>query len=253
VLGKGQIAGARVAYFTDESPTAPQSITLGVDYKHFRQTISLASTPGVNTPITYTNFSVAYAGSWSSDIVSGSLGSAANFGARGTPNDPSTFANKRYQGHPNYFYIKLDGSIVAHLPAGFQLVFRGDGQLAVEPLITNEDFSITGADGVRGYLEAEVLADKGLKGSVQFQSPTARVHSFPLGDLFVFYDAGRANIIDPLPNEPASTVLRSWGAGLNLLPSYWLNGVLTWADPLRTGPNTRRGDSRILFVVRGSF
>jgi hemolysin activation/secretion protein len=253
VLGKGQIAGARLAYFTDESPTAPQSITLGVDYKHFRQTISLASSPGVDTPITYTNFSVAYAGSWTSDLISGSLGSAANFGIRGTPNDPETFANKRYQGQANYFYIKLDGSIVAHLPAGFQLIFRVDGQFAAEPLITNEDFAITGADGVRGYLEAEVLADKGLKGSVQFESPMVKVHSFVLGDVFVFYDAGRANLIDPLPGEPASTVVRSWGAGLNLLPSYWLNGVLTWADPLRTGPNTLRGDSRILFLVRGSF
>lgn len=253
VLGKGQIAGARLAYFTDESPTAPQSITLGIDYKHFRQTISLASSSGVDTPITYTNLSAAYAGSWTSDLFSGSLGSAANFGVRGTPNDPETFANKRFQGQANYFYIKLDGSLVAHLPAGFQLVFRGDGQFAAEPLITNEDFSITGADGVRGYLEAEVLADKGLKGSVQFESPMAKVHSFVLGDMFVFYDAGRANIIDPLSGEPASTVVRSWGAGLNLLPSYWLNGVLTWADPLRTGPNTRRGDSRILFVVRGSF
>jgi hemolysin activation/secretion protein len=253
VLGKGQIAGARVAFFTDASPTSPQSLTLGADYKHFRQTIALAGSPGVNTPITYSNFSLAYAGNWSSDSVSGALSSAANFGPRGAPNSPTAFADKRFQGHPNYFYLKLDGSLVARLPAGFRFIVRADGQLAAEPLITNEDFSISGADGVRGYLEAEVLADKGLKGSVQFESPMAKVRSSTLGDGFLFYDAGRANLIDPLANEPASTVLRSWGVGLNLLPSYWLNGVLTWADPLRSGPYTRRGDSRILFVVRGSF
>ena len=253
VLGKGQIAGARVAFFTDDSPISPQSITLGVDYKHFRQTISLASAPGVDTPITYTNFSLTYAGSWSSVPLSGSLASAANFGVRGAPNDPDTFANKRFEGQPNYFYTKLDATLLAHLPAGFQLILRADGQFAVEPLITNEDFAITGADGVRGYLEAEVLADKGLKGSAQFESPLAKVRGFTLGDMFIFYDAGRASIIDPLPNEPGLTVLRSWGAGFNLLTGYWLNGVLTWADPLRTGPYTRRGDSRILFMVRGSF
>jgi hemolysin activation/secretion protein len=253
VLGKGQIAGARVGFFTGGTPTSPQSITLGADYKHFRQTISLPSTPGVNTPITYSNFSVAYAGSWSSELFSGSFGSAANFGARGTPNDPDAFANKRFQGHPNYFYTKIDGTLVAHLPAGFQVILRGDGQFAVEPLITNEDFAITGTDGVRGYLEAEVLADKGLKGSLQFESPLARLRGLTLGDVFLFYDAGHASIIDPLPNEPASTALRSWGAGVNLMPGYWVNGVLTWADPLRTGPNTRRGDSRVLFMVRGSF
>jgi hemolysin activation/secretion protein len=253
VLGKGQIAGARAAYFTDDSPTSPQSITVGADYKHFRQSIGLATGGGVDTPITYSNFSLAYAGNWSSDWLSGSLGSAANFGVRGTPNDPTTFANKRYQGHPNYFYVKVDAALLAHLPLDFQLILRGDGQMAAEPLITNEDFSISGVNAVRGYLEAEVLADKGLDGSVQLQSPIAKLHAFALGDVFVFYDAGRANIIDPLPNEPASTVLRSWGAGFNLLPSHWFNGVLTWADPLRDGPNTRRGDSRILFLVRGSF
>jgi hemolysin activation/secretion protein len=253
VLGKGQIVGAHLAYFTSESPVAPQSITLGVDYKHFRQTIALQSSPGLNTPITYTNLSLAYAGTWSSDLLVGSLGSSANFGPRGLPNDPSSFANKRFEGQPNYFYVKLDGSLVAHLPQGFQLILRADGQFAAEPLITNEEFTITGADGVRGYLEAEVLADKGIKGGVQFQSPTAKLHGFSFGDVFVFYDAGRAALIGSLPNEPASTVLSSWGAGVHLLTSYWLNGSLTWADPLRNGPNTRRGDSRILFVVRGSF
>jgi hemolysin activation/secretion protein len=253
VLGKGQIAGARFVFFTDESPLSPQSIALGADYKHFDQNIALASTGGVNTPITYSNFSVSYTGSWHADPISGALTSAANFGARGVPNEPDTFANKRYEGQPNYFYVKIDGSLTAVLPAGLQLILRGDGQYAVEPLITNEDFSITGIDGVRGYLEAEVLADKGLKGSAQLQSPIFKVRAFPVGNVFVFFDAGRAEIIDPLPGEPAATGLRSYGGGLTLLPSYWLNGLLTVADPLRNGPYTHRGNARILFSVRAGF
>jgi hemolysin activation/secretion protein len=251
VLGKGQIIGTRFAYFLGGVPS--QSLTMGIDYKHFRETIGLASTPAVVTPISYVNLSLAYAGAWSSDWLQSSLASTGNFGPRGLPNDSAAFANKRFQGQPNYFYLKIDGSLIAHLPRGFRLILRADGQFAEEPLITNEDYSISGADGVRGYLEAEVLADKGLKGSIQFQSPIAQLHTLSLGDVFVFYDAGRANIIDPLSGEPASTVLRSWGAGLNLLPGKWINGLVTWADPLANGPNTRRGASRVLFVVRGSF
>jgi hemolysin activation/secretion protein len=251
VLGKGQIIGTRFAYFLGGVPS--QSLTMGIDYKHFRETIGLASTPAVVTPISYVNLSLAYAGAWSSDWLQSSLASTGNFGPRGLPNDSAAFANKRFQGQPNYFYLKIDGSLIAHLPRGFRLILRADGQFAEEPLITNEDYSISGADGVRGYLEAEVLADKGLKGSIQLQSPIAQLHTLSLGDVFVFYDAGRANIIDPLSGEPASTVLRSWGAGLNLLPGKWINGLVTWADPLANGPNTRRGASRILFVVRGSF
>jgi hemolysin activation/secretion protein len=253
VIGKGQIVGARLAYFLSKSPTMPQSLSLGIDYKHFLQTIGLAGSAGLSTPITYTDLSLAYSGTWSSEAFTGSASTSANFGPRGIPNNPETFANKCFKCQPNYFYLKLDGSLVARLPENLQLILRADGQFAAEPLITNEQFTITGADGVRGYLEAEVLTDKGLKGSAQLQSPTARVHHFALGDVFVFYDAGRANFIDPLPDQRASFVLSSWGAGIHLLTSYWLNGSLTWADPLRNGPNTHRGDSRILFVVRGAF
>ena len=253
VLGKGQVYGTRLSFPLGDPVTSTQSLTLGADYKHFREAVGLSGTPALNTPVSYTNLSVVYAGSWSSDALFGSLSSAANFGPRGAPNDSTEFANKRFKGQPNYFYVKIDGSLAMHLPLAFQLILRADGQYAVEPLITNEDFAITGADGVRGYLEAEVLTDIGLKGSIQFQSPTARWGTLPLGDLFLFFDAGRADTLDPLPSEPGSAVLYSTGVGLHLLPGKPINGVLTWADPLRDGPNTRHGDSRVLFVVRGSF
>jgi hemolysin activation/secretion protein len=253
VLGKGQIIGTRFSYPLTDALSTPQSLTLGADYKHFRETIGLAAGPAVVTPISYVNLSLAYAGAWASDWLQGSFGAGANFGPRGAPNASAAFANKRFKGQPNYFYVKIDSSLVATLPKGFQVILRANGQFAAEPLITNEDYSISGADGVRGYLEAEVLADEGLKGSVQFQSPAAQWRKVQLGDVFVFYDVGRADMIDPLPNEPRSTTLRSWGAGLNLLPGRWITGSLTWADPLADGPNTHRGDSRILFVVRGAF
>jgi hypothetical protein len=40
---------------------------------------------------------------------------------------------------------------------------------------------------------------------------------------------------------------------MHLLPGKWINGSLTWADPLASGPITRHGDSRLLFVVRAIF
>jgi hemolysin activation/secretion protein len=253
VLGKGQIVGSRLAFPLVGTEAVSQSLTLGFDYKHFRQTIGLESMPAVVTPISYTNLSVAYAGSWSWSWLQEAFGSAANFGPRGAPNDPVAFENKRFEGRPNYFYLKIDNSLIAHLPKGVQLILRADGQYAVEPLITNEDYSISGADGVRGYLEAEVLSDKGLKGSAQLQSPVLHWHTWPLGDAFLFYDAGRADVIDPLPGEPASTILRSWGGGFHLLPGKPINGVLTLADPLVNGPFTHRDEPRVLFDVQGAF
>jgi hemolysin activation/secretion protein len=260
VLGKGQVYGSRFTFPLTDAPGMPQSLTFGVEYKHFLESIALgsqgASPPAgqlVNTPISYANLSLAFNGNWSSDFLQGVFSTAANFGPRGAPNNPETFANKRFKAQPNYFYVKMDGSLYLHLPWEFQLILRADGQFAVEPLITNEDFSITGANAVRGYLEAESLSDSGVVGSAQMQSPIWRVKTFPLGDVFVFFDSGHSHVIDPLPGEPPAITLRSWGAGLNLLPGKMFTGSLTWADPLVTGPNTRRGDSRFLFIVRGAF
>jgi hemolysin activation/secretion protein len=257
VLGKGQVYGSRFTFPLTDAPGMPQSLTFGVEYKHFLESIALgsqgASQQLVNTPISYVNLSLAINGNWSSDLLQGAFFTVANFGPRGAPNNPETFANKRFKAQPNYFYVKMGGSLYVHLPLEFQLILRADGQYAVEPLITNEDFSITGANAVRGYLEAESLSDSGVVGSVQMQSPIWRVKTFPLGDVFVFYDSGHSHVIDPLPGEPPAITLRSWGAGLNLLPGKMFTGSLTWADPVVTGPNTRRGDSRLLFIVRGAF
>jgi hemolysin activation/secretion protein len=253
VLGKGQIYGSRLGFPLTDALISPQSITLGADYKHFDQTINLKGTPGLNTPISYVNLSVAYAGNWSSDKLIASSVATANFGPRGIPNNQDTFANKRYKGNGNYFYVKLDDSLTVLLPMGFKLILRADGQYAVEPLILNEDFSITGADGVRGYYEAESLSDIGIKGTVQVQSRALTWKTVPLGDVFVFYDAGRANELAALPGEPATTELRSFGAGLDVFPGKPVAGTLTWAHALVTGLDTHRGDSRLLFIVRGAF
>jgi hemolysin activation/secretion protein len=251
VLGIGQIYGARLAYFLPGSTT--QSITLGADYKHFRDTIGPAGGQPIETPISYLNLSLAYSGSWSSDRQQLSVSTAANYGPRDPPNSAPDAASRPSQGESSYFYQRLEASVSEHLPKDFQLILRGAGQFTTDPLVTNEDFAISGADGVRGYLEAESLADKGLKGSIQLQTPTAKLKSLPLGDGFLFYDAGRASIIDPSAGEPALTELSSWGIGVHVVPGYWINGSLTWADPLRTTPYTRRGDSRLLFLLRGTF
>lgn len=260
VLGKGQVYSARLAFPLTEAPGMPQSITVGADYKHFLQSVTVPPTPGsaaaptiASTPISYTNLSLSYSGQWSSDAAQGSLASAANFGPRGVPNNSTTFANKAFRSQPNYFYVKVDGLLLVHLPVGFQLILRADGQYAVEPLINNEDFSITGASAVRGYLEAESLTDSGIVGSVQLQSPPWQFKTVSIGDLFAFFDAGHGHTIEPLGGQTAGLSLRSVGAGVNLLPGRAVTGVLTFAYPLVTGPNTHRDDSRLLFTVRGAF
>jgi hemolysin activation/secretion protein len=270
VLGIGEITGLRLAYPFLTAADSNQSVTFGLDYKHFRNLINQNATTSDDTPITYLNLSFAYAGLWRSDHLLTTFSLAANAGPRGVVNNQYAFANDRAEGRDNYFYLRGDLAFEIKLPADFRLRLRAAGQAAEEPLITNENFSIAGVDGVRGYLESEVLGDEGLKESVQVISPGWHAHERVLGDAFAFFDAGRTWVIDSLACEPSGTGLhlRSVGGGFDVLPGQKVTGSFTWAKALdsatdlaavassgcpASGPATLAGQSRILFLLRGSF
>ncbi len=92
-----------------------------------------------------------------------------------------------------------------------------------------------------------------MKGTVQLQSPFWTWGKRTLGDMFVFYDLGRADVLDALERQPQYAELRSWGAGFHVLPGLPVNGLLTWTNPLVDAPYTGRGQWRVLFVIRGAF
>lgn len=260
VLGKGQIYGARVSVPLVQLPGELQTLNLGIDYKHFRNTISLAESGDTIEPISYVNAILGYAGAWQRAGQSGSVQQTwsfdvtGNFGPRGLANQTLNFDNTRYQARGNYAYLHADGSFSTRLPGDLLLLLRASGQDALDPLVVYEQMSVTGSDGVRGYLEAEALGDTAWKGTVQLGSPpVVYPHGFPLGDGFLFFDAGRTHNIYALPGEPRHVMLRSWGAGLNLLPGHKISGTLTWGVPLLDGPRTRAHDSRVMFDVKGAF
>ncbi|HTY48689.1 MAG TPA: POTRA domain-containing protein, partial [Steroidobacteraceae bacterium] len=269
VLGNGQVYGATLLVPITMQPTQVQSLTLALDYKHFRNTIGLpaTNTAGVTTsgpttvvqPIAYANLSLSYAAFWQRLGADGHARQALNFdisanaGPRGITNDTENFAANRYQGSGNYSYLRADLGFTTVLPANAQLQLRIEGQAAEDPLVVYEQDSLTGASAVRGYLEAEVLTDDGVRGTFQLQSPPLRLHNFLIGDGFVFIDGAHAHYLAPLPGQPVSADLGSFGAGLDLLPGRSLAGTLTWADPMISGPDTRAHDYRILFDVKGQF
>jgi hemolysin activation/secretion protein len=270
VLGIGEITGLRLAYPFLADAASNQSVTFGVDYKHFRNVINQNATTADDTPITYLNLSFAYAGLWRFDVGAMTSSLTANAGPRGLVNNQNAFANDRAQGRDNYFYLRGDLAFDFKLPADFRLRLRAAGQAAAEPLITNENFSIAGVDGVRGYLESEVLGDQGLKETVQITSPGWHLHERVLGDGYAFFEAGRTWNLDALACQPAGTGLhlRSFGGGFDILPGQKLTGSLTWAKALdsatdlassaasgcpASGPATLAGQSRVLFFLRGTF
>ncbi len=254
VLGKGQIFGLALNLPSYISASYSHTLTFGIDYKHFRDVITPGggSSPLV-TPISYTNVSFAYTGVWRSPHFESTLNITPDFGLRGAPNDAESFENKRFLGRPNYFYVRWDGSVTGHLPGDFRAMFRLAGQETLEPLISNESYSIGGSDGVRGYLEAEELGDLAIKGTFQVQTPTWSWHIQQLFNLIAFFDEGRSRVLSPLSGQAGHIDLSSAGIGINLFPGHWYSGMLTWADPFRDATYTKAGQSRWLFMVRASF
>jgi hemolysin activation/secretion protein len=133
------------------------------------------------------------------------------------------------------------------------------GQLTSAPLISNEQFSIGGAESVRGYLEAEQLGDNGLFANVEVRSPPlSRLGPESLGAsyLFGFVDAGVVGILEPLPVDGVKTSsysLSSAGVGMRLNGVNGLQAALAWAYPFEETDNVDRGSSRVHFQVLYGF
>jgi hemolysin activation/secretion protein len=252
VLGKGQIVGFRLSHSLGAAKL--QSLTLAVDYRHFRNTTAFTEAGSAAiTPVSYLNLSLAYAGNWTGTHREAALTVSANVGPHGGANADNALSEQDFRARANYFYLRADGTLVATLPKEWRLYFRLAGQYAKKSLIVDEAYPVAGIDGVRGYLEAEVLGDRALKGTLQLQTPNLKRGTLPLADGFAFFDAAAADMIAALPGEPVRAHPRSWGFGVDLFPGKAITGSVVWAHPLVSANTTQAGDSRILFLLRGSF
>jgi hemolysin activation/secretion protein len=254
VLGRGQIFSTRMQRPFLNTAASSQLLSFGLEYKDFRESIQLDVDESFNTPISYVNLSMSHTGVWRQPGRQWVLSTTANFGPRGAGNSPDEFADKRFRGRPNYFYLRSDASARFRLPLDASLRLSVAGQYAIEPVIGNEQFSIGGADGVRGYLEAEELGDLGFRSSLEIGSPQwGLADRRVLLEGFAFFDTGRVSTIHPLEGEDRNTDLRSWGVGFNLAAFEHFSAALQWATPLLSGNRTEEGDSRLHFSVRSNW
>jgi hemolysin activation/secretion protein len=264
VLGKGGVAGARLILPLAATENAVQTVTFGADYKDFDENInSLTNTPAqggtssntqLDTPIKYVNFSAGYSGGWRNSGLPTTFSATVNLGVRGVKNDPAEFEDKRFLAPANYIYLRSTGTVDWPVYKKLTVHLGYSGQYAVDPIISNEQFSIAGIDGVRGYLEAEALGDRAIKGTVQLvPAPLLLLDGRISAGTYVFFDYGLAGTIDALPGEVASTKFSSFGLGLDLAAFGHVNAGVIWVDPLDDGIQTQHGKSRVLFSARSSW
>jgi hemolysin activation/secretion protein len=255
VLGVGKIFGTRLVLPIDSGAGRSENITLGLDYKKFRNNITVTKDQRLGTYVRYlplsVNYSLNLAGEHSTTAFSGGL----TWAIRGLGGTASQFEDSRYLAKTNFFYFRGSASRLQELPWRLSLNVDLDAQFAAEPLISNEQFSAGGQQNVRGYYEAEELGDSGIRGAVELRSPPlqAAFWNQSRAYAYTFYDGALLSLRSPLPGQDRSTTLHSVGLGLRVSTLDRLDANIDWAYVLESAQRTQRGDSRFNFSVRYAF
>jgi hemolysin activation/secretion protein len=255
VAGKGEVIGGRAIITFPQLGNFFHSLTLGLDYKHFDQDVTIAGKV-LPTPVYYYPFSANYTATWAptGSITTADFG--VTFNVRGMGSTPQHFDFNRFDADANFIYLRSDISHQHDLPWGLQGFVKLQGQVSDQPLVNSEQFAGGGLPTVRGYLEAEVLGDNGAFGSVELRSPSLIGKS---GDpanewrFYVFAEGGYLELIDPLPEQDSEFALASVGVGSRLRFRNHLNGSIDAAVPFISQTQTSALDWRVTFRLWADF
>lgn len=268
VVGPGQVLGTRGVITLPNRGELFHTLSLGFDYKRFEQTLSLA-TNEFSSPVTYVPVVGSYGANIQGDGRLTQFNATIVGGTRGIGSDPAQFDAKRYNATGSFFIVRSDISHTQDIWAGAQVYVKVQGQLADQPLLSSEQFSLGGLDTVRGYLESEALGDYGGAGTFELRTPniapymeqtlenggsaTAKFNAFNDWRFFAFADAGRVRVKSPLPEQQDQFDMASWGFGTRFKALQYANGMILVGVPLISQQATIAHDPRISFRIWGEF
>jgi hemolysin activation/secretion protein len=255
VVGDGRIYGLRFIESLYEGTSSTHSVILGADYKEFGESVQVLGEDSNSVPISYIPWTAQWNANWRHGQSGGNSLLGFVVGVRGLANSEEEFANKRFGARPNFAILRGTVEERLPLPAGLQLGVKADGQKADSPLISNEQYFAGGMDSVRGYLEAQVFGDDGLRTNLELRSPNfgPSAGSFlDEGRAYVFYDWARLTVQDALPGQEDQFTLAGSGIGLRFEGPH-IKLSIDQAVALRDDGVVERGDWRTHFSVEGRF
>lgn len=247
VIGKGKVAGVRYMMPLGRYGQYNHNFLAGIDYKDFEE-----DSQGTVTPITYVPFSFGYAATLTDKSGIFQFSSDLNFLIRDLfINDMDEFQAKRSGSTGNYIYLTLGLERRQKLPLGCSAFIKVDGQLADQPLISNEQYAAGGVASVRGYKESEIMGDNALHTTVELYGPSL----FKKFDLlpYLFYDGAWLGVREALPGEWQEKYIQGAGIGI---AGGWLNHFeykLDLGFALEDTDDTDSGDFLVHFKVGCKF
>ncbi|MDT0508419.1 ShlB/FhaC/HecB family hemolysin secretion/activation protein [Novosphingobium sp. MMS21-SN21R] len=269
VLGDGFQIGLRGIYRLPTKTTS-QSVSFGVDYKDFNQKIFVGGVNAGTTPINYLPLVVEYNFARGGEYTQfdASLGMTAGIRAIKKVRQICTagqvicspvdqFQDKAVDSAENFFRLNLGLNYQYSTKSDIVLKLGLNGQLADTHLVSNEQFGLGGSSSVRGYYQSEAVADNGVGGSLEIQSPSlATVFGTFVDELrfFGFVDAGYTYLLGRVPTDQAKDfTLVGAGGGLRIRLLGHLSGNVIAGVPLVAGPVSKKGDPRVTFQVKSEF
>ncbi len=281
VFGKGFTLGLRYVLPFGVVEGSSHTLSVGADYKDLKERVAFG-TDNISTPLRYLPMQASYNGVWSGDGRLSQLGITATVALRkllqrdvdcpGTVGPVDQFACKRQGADGGFATLKVDARHNEPAPFGSLVALRLSGQLATDPLASSEQFSVGGAETVRGYLNAESSGDRGVLGSIEWRSANVSgrvggwfggsVDERPaegrtplLSDLSFlgFVDAARVYTIEPSFGQVPRMSMLGAGVGIRLSTRKAFDASLDLAWPMKRTFATPELDPRLHVRVRYRF
>jgi hemolysin activation/secretion protein len=255
VVGKGNILSANLIKPLKPSNGLYSNLMLGAEYRDLEN-----SDPVSDKEINYLSFSANWLGSKlheSGDRTDFDFG--ISFGLDGLINDQSEFEESRVGAKPGF--VVVNGSLERfwNLPGGSTLSAHLRGQLSPFPLISNLQISAGGANSVRGYYEAQALADNGVLLSLEWSSPNLakwfgpEEGAKPELHVSAFTDGAYLWDRDPYASDEEEFSLASVGVGSSFQTQSGLSATVDVAWPLVGLGTVDEGDAMAHFKLGYEF
>jgi hemolysin activation/secretion protein len=257
VAGKGDVIGLRANFKLPTLGDYLQTFTVGIDYKNFEQNVAYGTTgASTETPTTYVPLTFDYTGAWSGEHFLTDLDAQVVFNLRGFGSTAEQIDANRYDAQQNFIYLRGSLLQTQDLWRDFKLFAKVAGQVSDSPLINSEEFAAGGVGTVRGYLEAEVLGDDAVVGTIELRSPSLLGWMKRAGNewrIYLFADGAFVHAEDVLPEQQADFTLGSFGLGTRIQIFDHLNGSLDLAIPVTSQVQTHAGSPFLAFRVYADF
>ena len=152
-------------------------------------------------------------------------------------------------------------------PGKWTMFMEFEGQAADDSLVSAVQYRLGGAESVRGYEEAEVLGDSGIRGTLEVRTPL--IDNFIPGlkhaedflaenpdhwsthrlQFDAFADFGRVETSAQQPGEHSGQTMMSIGAGLRLGFTKYSQIRLDYGYPLEDTEETNEGEGQFHFKL----